>query len=116
MTVASRGILAKGMRATSIEDDRQRDAEIPRAFSLHQNYPNPFNPATTIQYDIPKATHVRLVVYNALGRVVESLVNGHQSAGSYSVTWDAGNLPSGVYFYRLEAADNVPARPMIVSK
>jgi hypothetical protein len=116
MTVASQGVLAKGMRATSIEDNLPRDAEIPRAFSLHQNYPNPFNPATTIQYDVPKATHVRLVVYDALGRIVESLVNSQQPTGSYSVGWDAGDLPSGVYFYRFEAGNYTATRSLILTK
>jgi hypothetical protein len=75
----------------------------PREFALLQNYPNPFNPSTTIQYDIPKAAHVRIVIYDVLGRTVETLVDGVQAASTYRVTWNATNFSSGVYFYRIEA-------------
>jgi YD repeat-containing protein len=76
---------------------------LPTEFALHPAYPNPFNPSTTIGFDLPRDENVRLTIYDALGRLVESLVNSHRSAGRYTVTWDAEELPSGVYFVRIEA-------------
>ena len=80
----------------------------PAAFSLADNYPNPFNPTTTIQYALPQATDVELIVYNVAGQRVRTLVVAHQSAGRYRVTWDATDdkgrsVSSGIYFYRLQA-------------
>jgi len=77
-------------------------AEIPSEFALNQNYPNPFNPQTTIQYALPEAAWVRLAVYDALGRRVRVLVDGMQAPAWHEVVFEASNLPSGVYFYRLE--------------
>lgn len=98
---------------SAIEDEA---SQLPSRFVLHRAYPNPFNPTTTIQYDVPKASVVRLAVYDALGRVVESLVNSHQSLGKHAVAWDATGHPSGIYFYRLEAGDFVGTRSMILEK
>jgi hypothetical protein len=80
----------------------------PEAFALKDNYPNPFNPATTIKYALPEAVDVKLEVFNVVGQVVRTLVDGHQNAGRYVVQWDASNesghsLSSGIYFYRLQA-------------
>ncbi len=75
--------------------------EIPLSYSLSQNYPNPFNPITTIRYAIPHNGYVRLIVFDALGKEIETLVNEKQSAGTYEATFNASQLPSGVYFYRL---------------
>ena len=77
----------------------------PSAFKLLQNYPNPFNPTTTIEYNLPKMSTVMLTVYNPNGQVIKQLVNQKQEPGRYTVTWDASSLPSGVYFYRLQAGD-----------
>ncbi len=76
----------------------------PTNFELFQNYPNPFNPATTISYQLSAASRVTLKVYDVLGREVATLINGDRNAGTHSVTFDGGDLPSGVYFYRLSAA------------
>ena len=81
---------------------------LPAAFSLADNFPNPFNPATTIQYALPTATDMELTVYNVVGQPVRTLVAEHQSAGRYTVEWDATNdsghsLSAGLYFYRLQA-------------
>jgi endo-1,4-beta-xylanase len=88
----------------------------PRVFVLGQNYPNPFNPSTTIHYDIPKNVHVRISVYDVLGREVAMLVNQNQNAGRYSVVFEAGNLPSGAYFYRLQAGDFSSVKKLILMK
>ncbi|MEJ2055262.1 MAG: T9SS type A sorting domain-containing protein, partial [Calditrichaceae bacterium] len=89
-------------------------------FQLLQNYPNPFNPSTSIQYSVGtinnKLTHVELSIYNILGEKIVTLVSGNQPAGAYSVKWNAGKFPSGVYFYRLQAGDFVQTRRMLLIK
>ena len=77
--------------------------EIPNTFTLNQNYPNPFNPSTTISFSLPTKEFVTLKIYDALGKEVITLVNEELNAGSYKNDWNAGNLSSGVYFYRLQA-------------
>jgi hypothetical protein len=72
--------------------------------NLNQNYPNPFNPSTTIKYELPKSSMVRLNVYDILGREVSMLVNDRKNAGSYQVKFDGAGLSSGVYFYRLSVS------------
>jgi hypothetical protein len=89
---------------------------IPVAFALDQNYPNPFNPSTKIQFEIPEAGFVTLKVYDLLGQEVASLVNGQLEPGRYRAEFDAANLPSGIYFYRLQAGDFTEAKEMIVLK
>ncbi|RMH62204.1 MAG: T9SS C-terminal target domain-containing protein [Bacteroidetes bacterium] len=76
--------------------------DLPDRFALHANYPNPFNPRTTIRYDVREAVHVRLTVYDLMGRQVATLVDGPQAPGRRQVTFEAGRLASGVYFYRIE--------------
>ena len=78
----------------------------PLTFDLDQNYPNPFSPSTNIKYSVPETGSVKLSIYNALGEEVAVLVNGIVQAGFYEVTFDASNLPSGAYFYRLQS-DNL---------
>ncbi len=91
--------------------------ELPSLFGLSQNYPNPFNPATSIDYRLERSGHVRLTVYNTLGQWVETLVDGAMPSGAYSATWTAGNVPSGVYLYRLEVdGKTVSARKMLLLK
>ncbi len=76
---------------------------LPKDFELSQNYPNPFNPTTIINYQLPMNSHVNLKVYDVLGREVRTLVNANENSGTYEIRFDAAGLPSGVYFYRLEA-------------
>jgi len=89
---------------------------LPTEFALRQNYPNPFNPSTVINYELPRAVYVRLVVYDMLGREVATLVNGAQDAGYKSVEFSAANLPSGIYAYRLTAATFVEVKKTVLMK
>ena len=94
----------------------QSGSEVPNSFALEQNYPNPFNPSTKIQFEIPEARFVTLKVYNLLGQEVASLINDHLEAGRYRAEFDARNLPSGTYLYRLQAGDFSEAKKMTVLK
>lgn len=78
-------------------------SEVPREFALFQNYPNPFNPSTTIRYGLPERSHVNLAIFTTLGQIVCELVQGEQDAGYHEVKFDAQDLSSGVYFYRIQA-------------
>lgn len=89
---------------------------VPDKFSLGQNYPNPFNPVTSIQFSIPKAGNVKLVIYNMLGGEVETLMNGNMNAGTYKADWDASGYSSGVYFYRIISGDNIETKKMMLIK
>jgi hypothetical protein len=89
---------------------------IPNNFSLSQNYPNPFNPSTTIAFDIPITSYTKLIVYDLLGREIETLVNEELKAGSYKVNFNADRLSSGVYYYKLESGDFRQTRRMVVLK
>ena len=88
----------------------------PENFILCQNYPNPFNPSTTFKYSIPNQSKVIIKVYDILGSEIETLVNEEKSAGNYNIEFNASNLPSGVYFYRLQAGDFVQTKKMILMK
>jgi hypothetical protein len=94
----------------------ERGDQKPEAFALQQNYPNPFNPTTTIKYELPVNDVMTLNVFDLLGRKVMTLVEGRQTAGSHSVTFDGSKLPSGVYFYRLTAGGFTPVRKMLMIK
>ncbi len=87
---------------------------VPQTFTLHQNYPNPFNPSTTITYTLNRAERVTLRVYDAQGRLVQTLVDGTQPAGPHALSFDAGHLPSGAYFYRLQTAEGMRTRQMVL--
>lgn len=89
---------------------------IPDQFSLAQNYPNPFNPTTDIQFALPVGSNVKLTVFNTLGQEVTTLTNEHYPAGHHVVQWDAGDVPSGIYFYRLETANFNDMKKMILIK
>ena len=89
---------------------------LPDSYELSQNYPNPFNPATTIQLALPQKSNVRLEIFNLLGQRVASLINGELEAGYHEINWDAGNAPSGVYFYRLTADSHTLTRKMLLLK
>lgn len=87
---------------------------LPQVYSLQQNYPNPINPATTIEFTVPKAGWVGLTVYNLLGEVVASLVSEPLSAGQYRYRWDAGELASSMYYYRMTTGSFSETRKMLL--
>ena len=90
------------------------EAGVPTTFALSQNYPNPFNPSTTISYALPMASNVSLKIFNTLGQLIVTLVDGMKEAGTYQVQWHAADAPSGIYFYRLQAGDFVETNRMIL--
>jgi hypothetical protein len=89
---------------------------VPAEYSLAQNYPNPFNPVTSIRYTVAGDVRTELTVYNVLGQEVVTLVDGVKAPGAYTVEWDASDLASGVYFYRLTAGDYTATRRMVLMK
>ena len=97
---------------TSVE---QGNIAIPTAFALSQNYPNPFNPSTTIRFALPKTCPVTLKVFDLLGREVTTLLSQDLGAGHFAVKWQA-NVPSGIYFYRLQAGEYVETKKLIILK
>jgi len=101
--------------ANAIEDD-EGVAILPKKYELGQNYPNPFNPTTTFKYELPKESKVVLSVFDMSGRLVETIVNQTQSAGYYSVQWDANDYSSGVYIYRIQADQFQQVRKCVLIK
>jgi len=93
-----------------------QNGTVPKLFRLYQNYPNPFNPSTIISFDIPKEGFASLKIYNAIGQEVAVLVNGNIKAGVYQKTFNADNLPSGVYFYKLTTENFSDVRKMSLIK
>jgi hypothetical protein len=92
------------------------NTEIPKEFKLYDNYPNPFNPTTNIQYDIAKNGLIKLVIFDILGKKIQTLVNENQAAGTYRLIFDASQYASGVYFYKLETENYVKIKKMVVLK
>ncbi len=92
------------------------DEVSPEEFSVFQNYPNPFNPYTTITYTLPENTYATLKIYNVSGQTVAVLKDGYQDAGTYSVTWRADGMPSGLYFSTLEAGEFIETKKMLLLK
>jgi hypothetical protein len=100
-----------------VEEEGKKENIIPTEYTLFQNYPNPFNPFTIIRYDIPKAGNVELKVYDILGREVMTLVNNEKKdIGRYEVQFNASNLATGVYIYRIQTNDYVSSKKMILMK
>ncbi len=88
----------------------------PVQFTLEQNYPNPFNPSTTINYSVPEQTNVKIVIYDAIGNQVDVLFDGQNAPGNYSVKWNAGNLASGIYFYKMQTDKFSEVKKMLLMK
>ncbi|MHB8579983.1 MAG: T9SS type A sorting domain-containing protein [Ignavibacteriaceae bacterium] len=107
------GVFRAGSAPTAVKNIH---SNLPTSYTLSQNYPNPFNPTTMINYQLSRNSYVTLKVYDLLGREVATLVNKQQSAGSYSVTFAAGNLASGIYFYQLIAGGFNQVKKLVLLK
>jgi hypothetical protein len=95
---------------------KEPSIDVPRHFGLEQNYPNPFNPSTTISFSLPSRSTVSLKIFDALGREVAMLLAEELAGGTYSRQWNAAGLPSGVYFYRLQAGSFIETKRLILQK
>ena len=94
----------------------KEENNLPQNYVLSQNFPNPFNPNTVISYSLPSASNVKLSVYNTIGQTVKVLENGYKNTGNYSVNFNASDLPSGIYFYKLEAGQFRQVKKMMIMK
>ena len=108
------GCIVSGVTYGELLVSIKKDIRFPINYSLSQNYPNPFNPSTTIYYALPEKGNVELIVYDVLGNEVAILVNEEKPAGSYEVDFDGANLPSGIYFYKIQTGDYVETKKMIL--
>ena len=106
-------VVGEGDVASALEE---AESDVPVRFVLGQNYPNPFNPQTTIRFSVPETAQVTLVVYDVLGRQVRVLVDGVRETGIHEAVFEAGNLPSGVYLYRLTAGSISQTKRMTLLK
>jgi hypothetical protein len=112
-TLDTFGVMGEKDFVTDVEDITET---LPTVYSLNQNYPNPFNPATMINFSVPKEDFVTLNVYNSIGQKVATLVNESKSAGTYQVDFNAANLSSGIYFYKITAGSFTETKKMILMK
>jgi len=112
VTIEGSTVTRPSLVTTSVDNDEM----LPEVAVLSQNFPNPFNPSTTIKYQLPVTSQVKLAVTDMLGQEVSVLVDGVQNAGDYQLAWDARNYASGIYFYRLEAGSSVSVRRMLYLK
>ncbi len=110
-------LLEFGPEGSTGVNDPTGDNRVPASFVLNQNYPNPFNPSTRVSFDVPRAAKITLAVYNLLGQKVATLVNERLAAGRHEMTWNAQNLPSGMYIMYLQADGSVTSsRKMMLLK
>jgi len=107
---------SQNMMGANLKKETDEIALLPKEYGISQNYPNPFNPATTINYQLPEKNHVSLKIYDILGNLVKTLVDDEQAPGYYNVTWNAGGLASGVYFYRIMSGSFVSTKKLILLK
>ena len=114
LSVAEIGLLyhEEGWAVTGVKESVGLD--YPSNVEISQNYPNPFNPSTTIRYALPQRSHVTLSVFNTLGQIVATIVNGEQEAGYHDTQFDGTNIASGVYFYRIQAGDFVQTKRLLL--
>jgi|AP12_2_1047962.scaffolds.fasta_scaffold14528_2 Secretion system C-terminal sorting domain len=104
-----------GMDTLAVSVEKQINS-IPDGYKLEQNYPNPFNPSTTIRYSIPESGDVEIVIYDALGKEIQTLITGYHDTGVYEVNFDATGLTSGIYFYQINAVSFVETRKLVLMK
>lgn len=107
---------APSKRVTVVNALGIRNESTVHEFRLSQNYPNPFNPATTISFELPKTSDVKLRVYDMLGNEVSTLIDSKLNQGKYDITWYADNFASGVYFYTLETSGYSATKKMMLVK
>jgi hypothetical protein len=100
----------------STKTDTDNLLSLPNDFALHQNYPNPFNPRTTIRYELPVSGNVTLAIVDLNGKLVQTIVDGYRQAGHYTSTWNARNISSGIYFFRLQAKNTTLIKKCIKLK
>lgn len=119
VVLASDGVFSTPSRiayVTVVPDTKVEGEEVPVSFELYQNYPNPFNPTTSIKFALPKESQVKLSVYTILGQEVATLVNSVMPAGYHTVNFDASNLPSGMYIYKIDAGSFSQIKKMLLMK
>jgi hypothetical protein len=104
----------KELKQENADNNLSNDPE--ESYFKTKNYPNPFNPTTTINYTLKTATHVKITVYDRLGREVVVLADESQSEGEYNIEFDGSNLPSGIYFYRIKSSESTEVRKMVLAK
>jgi len=107
-------IFLRDLSPTVIDNDNLTGNEQPESFTLSQNFPNPFNPSTTIKFSIPSESFVTLKIYDVLGNAIEKLVNEQLPAGNYKIEFSAGDLASGIYFYKIQTGEYVEIKKMIL--
>ena len=105
-----------GYATAQLDYIRKNLGNPPEKFKLRQNYPNPFNPTTMINFQLSMSDHVVLKIFDILGREITTLVNQQLSAGEYEVSWNATDLPSGIYYCQLQAGDYQAVKKMILMK
>ncbi len=108
--------LLGAMKSLGIATAVEKEETVPTQYVVYQNYPNPFNPTTNIKFALPNSGHVKLTIYDALGREVETLINSELVAGTHNVEWTAKNMASGIYLYRIEAGNFVKVNKMLLVK
>ena len=115
LQTTAESLIQKYELITSI-NSKKDFATMPERFSLSQNYPNPFNPSTMIKYKLGKSSHIALKIYNLAGQEIVTLVNEFQPAGEYEITWQPKELPSGLYFYKIQTKEFSETRKLILQK
>ena len=121
-TIEFKDLILAGSKGNNVEVQTQSydinfsDSLLPVKTELSGSYPNPFNPTTSINYGLEKDGHVEIMIYDAAGRLVEELVNGYQDGGSYSITWNASNQASGMYFVKMIAGDVAQTQKLVLLK
>ncbi len=116
MTVINSHEVGSGALPKKVTSPGSVARHIPEELDVEQNYPNPFNPTTRIQFSLPENQEVRLVIYDVLGRAVQTLVDENLSAGIHNVTFNGSGLSSGIYFYQIQAGSDVTTRKMVLVK
>ena len=121
-TIEFKDFILAGSKGNNVEVETQSydinfsNSVLPVKTELSGSYPNPFNPTTSINYGLEKDGHVEIMIYDAAGRLVEELMNGHQDGGAYSITWNATNQASGMYFAKMVSGDVVQTQKLVLLK